>query len=94
MADVPELSASARPVLRKGVRLRRDDARHRHVLLAPERIFELDEVSHDILMRCDGRSFEDILTDLSRVYDESRDVLARDVAAFLEDLIAKGLVVT
>lgn len=40
------------------------------------------------------RSFEDLVTGLSRIYDEQRDVLERDVAAFLLDLMAKGLLVT
>ena len=41
-------------ISRRGVRLKRDEARGRWTLLAPERIFEIDDTAATVLELCDG----------------------------------------
>ena len=43
------LNPDSRPRLPRGVKLRRDEARDRWTLLAPERIFEIDDIAAAVL---------------------------------------------
>jgi pyrroloquinoline quinone biosynthesis protein D len=84
------MEPSARPRLPRGVRLRRDEARGRWTLLAPERIFEVDDVAAAILELCDGRrDLAAIVAELASRYNAPAAVIAKDVAAMLGDLKAK-----
>ena len=88
-AIVPE-----RPRLAPGVRLHFDKARNDWVLLAPERIIEIEGPAQEILRRCDGsRSLDQIIDELAAVYTAERDVIAGDVADMLAELVAKRLLV-
>jgi len=83
------------PRLRRGVRLRFDPSRSAWVLLAPERVLVPDEIAVEILRRCDGEATVGAIVDeLSRSYEAERTLIAQDVAALLEDLVAKGMVET
>ncbi|HEY8380592.1 MAG TPA: pyrroloquinoline quinone biosynthesis peptide chaperone PqqD [Microvirga sp.] len=82
MHDVPRLP--------RGVRLRFDEVRGAHVLLAPERAFDLDAVAADVLGLVDGsRSVSAIIDALAEKYDENRAVIEGDVVAMLDDLARK-----
>ncbi len=82
MHDVPRLP--------RGVRLRFDEVRGAHVLLAPERAFDLDAVAADVLGLVDGsRSVSAIIDALADKYDENRAVIEGDVVAMLDDLARK-----
>jgi pyrroloquinoline quinone biosynthesis protein D len=77
------------PRLPRGVRLRNDTVRNRWVLLAPERIFEVDNVGVEILKRCDGRSFDQLLADLAAAFSATPDDIRADVTSFLNDFAQK-----
>jgi pyrroloquinoline quinone biosynthesis protein D len=83
------------PRLRRGVRLRFDSTREVWVLLAPERVLMPDDIAVEILQRCDGEaSVGAIVDELSRAFEAERALILRDVAALLQDLVAKGMVET
>ena len=85
MTDVPRLP--------RGVRLRFDGARDAHVLLAPERAFDLDAVAASVLELVDGtRTVGAIVDALAERFGEERGVIEGDVVAMLDDLVAKRVV--
>ncbi|KAA2237489.1 pyrroloquinoline quinone biosynthesis peptide chaperone PqqD [Salinarimonas soli] len=78
------------PRLPRGVRLRFDEVRGAHVLLAPERAFDLDAVAAEVLGLVDGtRSVSAIVDALAAKFDEDRAVIEGDVVAMLDDLAKK-----
>ena len=90
-----EIGEGSVPRLRRGVRLRFDPRRDAWVLLAPERVLVPDEIAVEILQRFDGKATVGaIVDDLSRSFEAERTLIARDVAALLQDLLTKGMVET
>ncbi|GJE16447.1 pyrroloquinoline-quinone synthase PqqC [Methylobacterium marchantiae] len=78
------------PRLPRGVRLRHDEVRGQHVLLAPERTFDLDANAVAVLSLVDGqRSVRDIAGKLAETFAADRDVIEVDVLAMLNDLATK-----
>lgn len=78
------------PRLPRGVRLRYDRARERWVLLAPERIFELDEIGVEILKRCDGSTTaKELAVALAKAFQADPEEVKMDVDAFLSDFANK-----
>lgn len=78
------------PRLPRGVRLRFDDVRGKHVLLAPERTFDLDDNAVAVLKLVDGqRSVRDIAGELARTYAADPSVIEADIAVMLADLASK-----
>jgi pyrroloquinoline quinone biosynthesis protein D len=85
-----ETSGASVPKLPRGVKLRFDQVRNRHMLLAPERAFGLDEAAVAVLELVDGeRSVDDIVDTLAARFQEKREVIAVDVEAMLKDLAEK-----
>ena len=73
-----------------GVRLHHDQARGQWVILAPERVIELDDIAHAIVKLCDGqRRVELIVQELATEFDATPDEVNGDVLALIDDLIAK-----
>ncbi|MGB7949013.1 MAG: pyrroloquinoline quinone biosynthesis peptide chaperone PqqD, partial [Candidatus Binatia bacterium] len=69
-----------------------DRNREQWVVLAPERLLLPDENSVEILQRCTGETtLADIIDELSVEFDASRDEIAGDVVALVEDLTGKGV---
>lgn len=86
------LDASSQPRLAVGVRLQHDRARDQWVLLAPERVIELDEIAHAIVSRCDGaRSLATIAAELAAEFEADPDEVERDVRELAQQLHAKRL---
>ncbi len=84
---------SAIPAFNRGFRLRRDEIRGAWVVLAPERLFLLDDPAAEILQLVDGhRSVADIAATLSEKYLAPLPQIAGDVDAMLQDLVAKGAI--
>lgn len=83
------MSEEWKPRLPRGVRLREDKVRARWVLLAPERIFEIDDIGVAILQRCDGRGLAAMLEDLSKIFDVPTDTISADVVSFLQGFADK-----
>ena len=86
------ISDLARPSLAKGVRLQIDSTTGKSVLLYPEGIVELNETAHEILSRCDGRTFGEIVQALAEGYDADRAAIAADVHETLADLQRRKLI--
>ncbi|WP_036266482.1 pyrroloquinoline-quinone synthase PqqC [Methylobacterium sp. 10] len=81
-ADVPRLP--------RGVRLRHDEVRGQHVLLAPERTFDLDANAVAVLSLVDGQSsVRDIAVKLAETFVADPDVIEADVLVMLNDLATK-----
>jgi len=85
--------ANRGPRLPRGVRLRHDRVRDRWVLLAPERIFELDEIGVEILKRCDGRlTVEEIAGALAAAFGAAPEEVRPDIESFLKDFADKRVI--
>lgn len=81
------------PAFAPGVKLRFDKAREAWVLLAPERMFALDEAGTEILKLTDGvRTAGEIADDLAARFQAPREVILADVIGFLQGLAEKGAV--
>ena len=92
MAEQAEIDPGARPRLRRGVRLVRDETREEWALLAPERIFTADAVAAEVLKRCDGSAtFDSILDELAGQFDAPRERIEADVRVLLTGLAEKRL---
>lgn len=87
------LKPSDIPRLPRGVRMRFDEVRNAHVLLAPERAFDLDETAATVLELVDGqRSIDSIVSLLAAQFDADKDMIEADVIEMLSDLAAKRVV--
>ena len=86
----PTLSEDGILALPPWVRLRFDPVRGQHVLLAPERVLFPCPTAVAVLERLgEGRRFGDLVETLAAEFDAPREVIARDVRAMMEDLIAQ-----
>ena len=87
------VSLRSAPSLPKHVRIQYDPVRQAFAVLSPEKVFWPNEISLDILRRCDGRSsVERIIADLAADYDADPQDVAADVVAFLQEWSDKLLV--
>ncbi|TIU04555.1 MAG: pyrroloquinoline quinone biosynthesis peptide chaperone PqqD, partial [Mesorhizobium sp.] len=70
-----------------------DPVRQAFAVLSPEKVFWPNDISLDILRRCDGRStVGHIIADLAADYDAEQEAVAADVVAFLQEWSDKLLV--
>ena len=80
------------PRLAPGVRLHFDQTRDAWVLLAPERVLEMEGPASDVLRRCDGtRTVPQIIDELATIYKADRAEIAADVTDMLADLVGKRM---
>ena len=80
------------PRFAAGVRFRFDDRRAAWIVLAPERILVPDQIGAAVLREIDGASSVDFIVDrLHAAFDAPRDLIASEVNALLDDLVAKGV---
>jgi pyrroloquinoline quinone biosynthesis protein D len=87
------VSSRSAPSLPRHVRIQYDPVRQAFAVLSPEKVFWPNEISLDILRRCDGRSsVERIIADLAADYDADPQDVAADVVAFLQEWSDKLLV--
>jgi pyrroloquinoline quinone biosynthesis protein D len=82
----------AQPRLARGVRLEIDSTTGKGVLLFPEGILELNETAQEIVTRCDGHIFREIVLGLAQEYDADLETLSKDVRETLADLQRRRLV--
>jgi pyrroloquinoline quinone biosynthesis protein D len=83
------------PVIPPYIKLRHDAGRGRWLILAPERIFEPDDIAVEVLKQCDGqRTVADIASVLAKEYNAPTEEILTDVVAMLQDLADKGVVKT
>lgn len=87
------VEAGTVPKLPRHVKLRHDPGRGRWIILAPERVFEPDETSVEVLKLCDGgRTVAAIADVLAAQYQAPADVILADILEMLQDLADKGVV--
>ena len=86
------IGEESRPAFPRFARLHHDRARERLVILAPERVYEVDPIGAAVLRLCDGqRSVRDIVAQLAAVYSAPAEVIAKDVIKLLQGLSDKRL---
>jgi len=88
-----DIADTARPKLPRGVRLTHNEAQGGWLLLAPERVFKADAVSHEILKRCTGdANVAQIVDDLAKAFAGApRERIHADVVALIVGLVDKRL---
>jgi pyrroloquinoline quinone biosynthesis protein D len=87
------VSLRSTPSLPKHVRIQFDPVRRAFAVLSPEKVFWPNEISLDILRRCDGHSdVRHIIADLVAEYGAEEDEIASDVIPFLQEWADKLLV--
>jgi len=91
---VTAASGGARPRLRAGVRLRLDRISGKHLLLRPEKGFELQGASLEIVRLFDAAlTVDGIIDTLAAAHAEvSRSQIAEDVSRLLGQLADHGLI--
>ena len=81
------------PRLPRHVRMRRDAARDRWLILAPERVFTPDATAVSVLQLCDGnRSVGAIAAELAKTYNAPTERIEADIVSMLQGLADKGVV--
>lgn len=81
------------PRLARGVRLRNDPITEEPLLLFPEGVLPLDEITHDILRRCSGEAtLESIIQALAEEYEMDQDTIRVDVCECLVHLRQRMLI--
>jgi len=94
MTARPVLASDSAPRLAPHTRLRHDAMRGVWTVQAPERTFMLDDTAHAVLAHCDGATTLNGIVD--RLCDAfpgaPRATIAADVAAMLQDLADKGVI--
>lgn len=92
-SPAPALDDDAVPKLPRGVRLSYDEARQRWLLLAPERLYELNDVALAVLKLVDGhRSMAVIADELARSYNADAAVILADAKELVHGLAQKRLI--
>lgn len=87
------VTVQTRPRLPSHVRLHHDLVRGAWALLSPEKVMWPDEVSLDILRRCDGAATAGhIVAELARDYDAEPETVQADVLEFLQAWADRRLV--
>ena len=77
-----DLADTARPAIRRGLKLQWEQAQNAYVLLYPEGQLLLNQSAAEILKRCDGvRTVADIIADIERTHSLSG--IGPDVTAFV-----------
>lgn len=88
------LPPNAKPAFAPGVRLAHNEAQGGWVLLAPERVFKTDQISYEILKRCDGQASIAVIVDrLAETFDAPREQIFADVSGLFAQLAQKKLVI-
>ncbi|MGJ8526543.1 PqqA binding protein [Halomonadaceae bacterium LMG 33818] len=81
------------PRLVRGVRMREDAVRGGWVLLAPEKVFKLDQSGREIMSLVNGeRSVAEIIDTLVERFDADRAVIATDVAQYFSGLSVRQVI--
>ena len=89
------ITPDSQPRLRPHVRLQFEPVRQAWALLAPEKVMWPDDISIDILKRCDGETATSaIIAGLATDYEASVDEVSGDVTEFLQTWADMRLITT
>ncbi len=95
MAERHVITDDSTPKLPRHAKLRFDKPRDKWVILAPERVFELDNIAYQIVSLCNGENtLIQVVDHLAGKFQAPRDVISKDVVDMLQDLADKGFLVT
>ncbi len=93
MPPLEPITSGSRPALGRGVRMRPDPLSGESLLLYPEGVLPLDESTHEILSRCDGKAtIAEISEALSQEYDCEAEAIASDIVECLSHLRGEMLI--
>ena len=85
------IGEESRPTFPRYARLHQDRTRRRLVILAPERVYEVDAIGAAVLKLCDGeRRVADIVSELAAIYSAPADVIAIDGKTLRRSYQKKG----
>ena len=81
--------------LPRHTKLRFDKPRDKWIILAPERVFELDPIAYEVIKLCDGQtSLSQVIDSLCNKFQQApREVIQKDVSEMLQGLADKGFIV-
>ncbi len=87
------ITIASKPVMPPYIKMRHDAGRNRWLILAPERLFDPDEIAVGILKLCDGeRTVGDIAGAMAKEYNAPAEEIEADIIAMFQDLADKGVV--
>jgi pyrroloquinoline quinone biosynthesis protein D len=87
------VTMASMPSLPRHVRIQYDPVRQAYAVLGPEKVFWPNEISLDILRKCDGaRPVSEIVAELAAEYEADEEDVAADVIEFLQEWSDKLLV--
>jgi pyrroloquinoline quinone biosynthesis protein D len=88
--SVQLVAASAIPKFERGVRLKHDIVRERHVVLGPEMLIELNQSGTAIMNQIDGSSsIIEIVDRLAQQFEIDPQDIAQDVAEFCTSMMLR-----
>ena len=92
MSERTIMAESSVPAFPTGVRLKHDEVRSQWVILAPERMFVIDEIGLAIMQHIDGETAVDRIVDqLAEKFQAPREQILGDVIQMLQDFADKGV---
>jgi pyrroloquinoline quinone biosynthesis protein D len=87
------ITIASKPVMPPYIKMRHDAGRNRWLILAPERLFDPDEIAVAILKLCDGeRTVGEIAGVMAKEYNAPAEEIETDIIAMFQDLADKGVV--
>ena len=88
--SVQIVATSAIPKFERGVRLKHDTVRERHVVLGPEMLIELNQTGTAIMNQIDGAStIAEIVDRLAQQFEVNPQDISQDVAEFCTSMMLR-----
>ena len=88
--SVQLVATSAIPKLERGIRLKHDIVRERHVVLGPEMLIELNQTGTAIMNQINGSSsINEIVDRLAQQFEVNPQDISKDVAEFCTSMMLK-----
>ena len=92
MSEPVMIGETSVPPFPRGVRLKHDEVRTQWVILAPERMFVLDDIGLAIMQGVDGEAtVSGIVDDLAEKFQAPREQILGDVIEMLQGFADKGV---
>ena len=93
MTEILKIEDETVPRFPKHVKFRHNKARDEWVILAPERLVNLDQIAVEILKMVDGeKKVKEISAELSKKFNAPEETIISDVKEMLQDLSDKGFI--
>mgnify|MGYP002870647931 FL=1 len=93
MTDILKIEDETVPRFPKHVKFRHNKARDEWVILAPERLVNLDQIAVEILKMVDGeKKVKEISAELSKKFNAPEETIISDVKEMLQNLSDKGFI--